>query len=73
MKIKTVTYSRLKTTAQYENERVEATAEVGAREDATEALSQVRAFVMNELGLGPTKSEYKAAKAIVDTYKELKR
>lgn len=71
--IKSVTYSRLskKGCAIYENQRVEATAEVGPGMTPEEALAEARAFVLKALDLGPSKSEYDRAKATVDEYKAI--
>lgn len=69
--ITTVTYSRLKKTAMYENERVEATAKIGAGQTPEEALAEARAFVCRHLGLGPSETDYDKACKTVEDYEAI--
>lgn len=68
MRITEVTYARLKKTAQFENERVEARAIVNDDDDPKQVLAKVRAFVNRELGLAPTKKTYERAKQVIADY-----
>ena len=66
MRITSVSYSALKITKQYENERVEATVEIYEGEDPDEGFRKAKMFVLRQLGQTPTQEEYEAAKAIVE-------
>ena len=51
MRITTITYARLRNLGRYENERLEATAEVAEGETAEEVARYLRAWVEQQLGL----------------------
>ncbi len=68
MRITSVSYSALRVTKQYENERVEATVEVYEGEDPDKAFRKAKMFVLRQLGQTPTQEEYEAAKAVVEMH-----
>lgn len=51
LKIKTVTFGQIKNTGNYENKRVEATAEVSPGSNGTKELQALQCFVRKQLGL----------------------
>lgn len=54
-KIVSVSYSRLKNRGNYENERVEATAQVGPGGNAADAYLAAKKFVLGQLKIKPVK------------------
>ena len=50
MKVRTITYSRLKSLGNYENEKIEVTVEVAEDETPIEVLNEAKAFVKKQFG-----------------------
>ncbi len=50
MKVRTITYSRLKSLGNYENEKIEVTVEVAKDETPIKVLNEAKAFVKKQFG-----------------------
>lgn len=51
MKVKTITYQRVKNLGNYESERLEITAEINEGEKPQEAIERLRELVLNRLNI----------------------
>ena len=71
-KIVRMTYARLskQRVDQFENERVEATAELEPGDKPAMVMQNLKRFVDAQLGLGPSEFDLREAKRIVEEYGE---
>ena len=70
MALTSVKYGRVKNLGNYETERIEAEAEIGSG-SPEEALTEVKRFVKDQLGLGPSADEVEAAREVLREAGEL--
>jgi hypothetical protein len=68
LKIEKVTYARLCKTAQYENERVEATAIVQDGQDPAEVHDALKAWVETRLGLDISEEDVEKMRRVVERF-----
>ena len=68
MKLLTLTYRRIHNLGNYENEQLEATAEVGVGEEPARVLRELKKFVQRHIGIGPSKKDIIKAKKILEDW-----